>query len=121
MMHETSTDHFKYFKERCFYWIEKLKCDEWDWSFMHDAVDGGLAQYDLTYSGRAIDVTLNKKWKEQPTKERLDRVAFHEVYEGGVLSTLRSYALMIVGESAVDEEVHRIVRKMENLFVGYNK
>jgi len=120
MRFPTTPEHFEYFKERCVYWIEKLKCDDWDWGFIHGKLGLCLAQFDISYTGRGIDVTLNLKWNEPPTEKRLDRVAFHEVYEGGVLSTLRAYALMTISTDTVNEETHRIVRKMENFLLGYD-
>lgn len=117
--YKTSKADFEYFKKRCIYWVEKLKCDDWEWRFEHGPTDNSLATWNISWKGRALEITLEVEWSVKVTKKQLDKTAFHEVFEAGILSELRACAMAGIAADVVVEECHKVVRKMENLFLGY--
>ena len=117
--YKTTKADFEYFKKRCIHWVEKLKCDDWEWRFEHDSTDNSLATWNVSWTGRGVVVTLEVEWSIPVTRKKINRVAFHEVFEAGILSDLRARALIYTAPDIINEECHKIVRKMENLMLGH--
>jgi hypothetical protein len=66
--------------------------------------------------GRVATFCLAAVWREEPTVPELKKCAFHEVTEALFFGRLRYLAKSrYVREDEIDEEMHHVVRTMENL------
>lgn len=88
---KTTAKHFEYFRERCLYYIDKLKITSWGVSILHgDAMKGCAASAQFNYRGAQAFIKLSDTWTHPITNEELDRTAKHEVTH---LLTARLYLI----------------------------
>lgn len=124
--YETTQEHFEFFKECALKWKEQLGLHDWSLIFVHTTQDkveelnGNKAIVAMSRGGMNAKCTLNKDWSEvEPTKQRLNSCALHEMLEM-VLHPLLvlTRTRFNVDELDVEYEQHRIIRKLETLLVG---
>jgi len=116
---KTTAKHFKIFKAECEKWINRFGLFNWEVGYYHKE-DGDTSTFSWTvyrYSGRAVDVCLNRTWQDRPynMEYELRLSAFHEVCE------ILLYPLRYLGEcrflsdGEIDPEVHSIIRILESV------
>ena len=49
---------FLYFKSRCVFWIKKFGLQDIIFEFKHNKLDGNMAQFWYSYTGRKATITL---------------------------------------------------------------
>ena len=111
---KTTKKDFEYFKKRCEYWRQKFQMGNWDFGFHHEKLEKSKAEYNTNGGGRLATIWLSTEWNQHPSKEEIDKTAFHEVVEI-LLCELRSLASAYFSELEVNERTHMIVRTMENV------
>ena len=107
--------HFKIFKRECWKWIRRFGLVDFEWIFRVGKTEDADAQYSWDEQHRIVRVTLSKDLSRKPTKKNLRHIAFHEVFEI-LLGKLSIMAGDRYSYGRVDEERHRIVKVMENVF-----
>ena len=116
MSNKTTASDFKYFKERCEYWINIYNLKNWRIYYLHEQ-DDGTAKACIDYDSEAMTValTLQKSWGSNIiSKDELDKTAFHEVQEI-LLTKIHSIAQSRSYEPYFLEQArHEIIRIMEN-------
>ena len=89
-----------------------------DWRLFFDTTTEGdfFAHFDCSAMDRTAKITLNLIWPEQPTPERLSRVAYHEVLEI-LLTPLKFVSDMMLPDEQrkwmYATETHVIIRRLE--------
>jgi hypothetical protein len=105
---------FKYFKKRLKFWQEKLGCDEVrilpEFKILES--ENHYAEYDRYEDCGTLLVKLNSRPKKTGG-HNLDRIAFHEVFEGIYLYPLRSMAHSTYSDWEVERATHAAVRRAE--------
>ncbi len=131
-MEETTKEDFEYFKERCEYWSKILGVINYSYHYSHTSLSNGdfinEEIIDITQGGVEVNqisktatIFLNTNWCTiKVSKEKLDKVAFHEILEilFDRLETIASNRY-VSSESSIRTEVHSIIRTLEN--VMYHK
>lgn len=119
-MRTTKAD-FDYFKKRCIHWAKEFGLNEWEFVFEHVALDlNSQARWEVSPEGKWCIITLDVEWSttEKKRKQSLNRIAFHEICEVS-LYPLRRWAGKLINIELLNEETHTIVRRMENLMLGF--
>jgi hypothetical protein len=110
-----TNEDFKYFCQCLEYWQEKLGC--FDVSVIPEFKNledkEGLAEYARYEDCGTLIVRLNKEI-EKDFNIDLDRMAFHEIFEGIYLSDLRHMAQQTYSDWKVDRATHAAVKRAEN-------
>lgn len=125
MTYKTTVSDFEYFKERCLSYMEELSLGEWQISFVHDkdAQSYGYAsvcfgETTLVSEDRIATIYLAHKWENvEPTSERLDACAYHEMAHV-LLYPVIEKLLQFYSESFVKSLWHDVVRRMEKARFG---
>ena len=117
---KTTKKHYELFKSECSRWIDKLGILDYrvcyyheDWS---DSYGEARAWCRWNIEGRIASMCLNTNWKrDEVTISNIKRSAFHEVSHLllGRLDTLAS-ARFVMPED-LKEEIHAVIRRLENL------
>lgn len=116
---ELSEKDFAWFQEEVKYWLRFFGCFEWDPRFLFEEDDEALALVQFKKEQGIAAFTLAKVWEKDPiTPYSISKVAFHETCEV-LLGTLGNLAAITVSEPKVEEETHRIIRKLENTVFEY--
>lgn len=113
----TTEEHFRIFQEESLRWIEFFGLKGWQVEFRHENVEGKnyRAACSASLYARTSALTLTVDWKHDPVTElKVRRSAFHEVCELffsriEILANDRT-----TNEDMVREEIHHIIRTMEN-------
>ena len=80
---------------------------------MEDQEEGVACNYYLSREGgQVVTLALNSSFEFSP--ENLKLTAKHEIIEALVLGKIRDMLLNYYSENVVDEEIHRVVRMLEN-------
>lgn len=110
---KTTKKDFAFFEKRVRAWA-KYFCVHVAIEVEHDKDTEAYAAARRTFSNQVLHVYLATEWPNRPTKYQLDKSAFHEVFEGALLTDLRWMAEMYFNKDAVDEAAHRAVRTLEH-------
>ena len=115
---KTIKEDFKLFVEECEKWIDFFGLKDWYVIFDHedieDQYEGSTARYVYDRKARVVRITLNKILNVMEDKRKVLKVAaFHEVSEL-LLIRLIDFAHGDVPIEEIDEEIHVIVRRLEN-------
>ena len=121
----TTKEDFELFKRECRKWIDFYGLKDWYVIFKHEDIqkehDGATASYTYDREARVICITLNKVLNVMEMKRKVLKVAaFHEITEL-LLARLVDFASRGPMAEAVDEEIHAIVRRLENSVYEKNK
>ena len=122
----TTPEHFAVFKEEFLRWVDIFGLKGWEIFFEHkDPPETCRAYIGYTLTGRCATAYLSPEWinfSEPPTDAMVRKVAFHEACElllarFNILCQERS-----VQRDEIREELHAIIRTMENvLFPKYQE
>ena len=115
--HKLKKSDFKYFRKRVLYWFRVLGCGDFGLDVEFGCTEFGedaLAEYCADGESMGIVIRLNRYPDEVLTRKDLDRIAFHEVFEGCYLCELRWMSGFSFSDGVIDRETHRVVRRAEN-------
>lgn len=115
---ELTNDDFDVFVKKVHEMIDIYGLVGWEITFINqDPLDGQKqAETLVDVVGRVATFCLGAVWREEPTVPELKKCAFHEVTEALFFGRLRYLAKSrYVREDEIDEEMHHVVRTMENL------
>ena len=104
------------FKKLCQKYINFLGVHDFHVSYEveeHEEGEGVACKYYLdTTGGQVITLSLNTDFTFTP--ESLKLTAKHEIIEALLLGKIRDMLLAYYSQNIVDEEIHRVVRILEN-------
>jgi len=121
---KVSKKHYGIFRKECIKWVRFFGLKEWNISAVRradkDFEEGALAKCMADYQGRIAELIIDPDWgNETVTKHLLEVCAFHEVCEL-LFAKFAKLAEVYYSKEIVAEEVHVIIRKLENsLFKAY--
>ena len=112
---KTKKRHFKYFKKQCQRWIDFFGLKGWEIHFQHEHQEDSMATVWYSLEGRCLVFTLSTDTGGvKPSKKNISRWAFHEVCEV-LVGRLEALAKdRFVTDKEIFEEVHNIIRMLEN-------
>lgn len=110
----TSKEDFELFKAGARRWLKYFGLMGWAVDFAHEDMEGCGAHVRYSVKDRSALMDLNTDLREPPTRELLDRLAFHEVCE---LMLARVYFIGLDAEveDALGEAQHEVIRILENV------
>jgi len=117
MKNKTTARHFAIFKEECEKWIAKYGLIGWTVWYEHKVDDSGnRAECRYNLMNRSVGFRLNPDWGyDTVTEYQLRKDAFHEVSEN-LLCRIRAIAQSrYINADEIDEEIHAIIRTLENV------
>lgn len=113
---------YKWFEDEVNYWISKYGLIDWELETnLKQTEEGdsyGLGYCYTNFEHRYVELSLCTWWGEwKPTEYECRKTGFHEVMEL-LLARLKwiGKSRFEVPEFSFDEEIHRIVRTLENVF-----
>lgn len=116
----TTTEHFDIFQKEALKWLDFFGLKGWDVHFSHRKLNGDRARIIFNGVGRVATIFLNTHWTEEDgilfTDKDIRKSAFHEVCEL-LLGRLNQMASQRFNLDALDieEEIHQIIRTLENV------
>lgn len=114
---KTTAEHFGWFKDAVNRWQKELGLTDWNIQLRHEALESALATTYANNAGAVATIALNTSWNELdiPTKERIERVALHEVIH--VLLSDLSYLAecRYTSKEEIDVAEHKTVRRLEQV------
>lgn len=120
MVMKTTPEHFEIFKKECEKWIEIFGLKNWCVRYYHkkDSDSAPFSWTNYTYSGRAVDIFLNKVWADKHNslvEYELKQSAFHEVCEILLYPVRYLAECRFLTDSEIDPEIHNIIRTLESV------
>ena len=89
---------------------------DWRIDINSDNLEHSSAEYETFISDKVIVITLSTAWETEPTDRLLEITAFHELFEGLVLSDIwKALNSSGMSQSKIDNLMHSVVRRMENI------
>lgn len=115
MIFKTTLNHFAIFKKECERWIDRYGLKDWHIYFKHSEIEHEVcARAEADLENRLARITLNTEWEEvEPTRANLQSAAYHEVCHI-LLHRLTELALLRGNLAEIENEVHVIIRRLEN-------
>jgi hypothetical protein len=114
---KTTNEHFRLFQAECEKWIEFFGLYGWSVHYKHVKIDGCYGQCLYNTVGRVATIELNTyfEFAGKPVVTIVKETAFHEICEL-LLGKLRDLSIgkMSSNYDVVDEEIHNIIRILEN-------
>lgn len=118
---KSSEQKIKFFEKEVLRFINIFGLNDWEIYIEEEDDDAdikGLLICDDMSSNRIATIRYSIYWinGQDLTDEEITKTAFHEVMEL-LLTKLRGYSNnkeILISEREVDEEIHRIIRTMEN-------
>lgn len=112
--------HFEIFKTECQKWIEIFGLKNWQINYVHKKLEDSRASTSFNCVGGIATIFLNTNWDEKASYEfdvnDVRKSAFHEICELllGRLNNMveQRYGLHV---QDIEEEIHRIIRILENV------
>lgn len=122
-INKTTENDFKLLEKEGKKWIAFFGLKGWEINFLHKNDDlDSLGYTKFNYTNRIADVVLCKDWgKRKVTEKEIKKTAFHEICE------VLMYRLRYIAESRfitdveTNEEIHNIIRILENTIFFENK
>lgn len=122
--YELTKEHFEKFKKYFQFWINEFGLKDWEIAYFfektedRDGIDA-RASVHFDHEGRIVVCCLNKEWYgSDPTDHNLSRCSYHEVVEL-LLGKLNGFARIKFSETEVSQEIHRVIRILENTHFEY--
>jgi len=119
---KTTRQQFRIYKDECKKWVAFFGLTDWRVTIILKDLGEGVAalcEWDINFS--ECRLLLNSIFADDETlnDKVIRRYAFHEVCHL-LLARLHSLSetRYVRSEDAIDDEVHRIVRVLENAFLG---
>ena len=119
-MKQVTKVHFDYFCKRVDYFMCEFGITGWTVFFLHQRLDAS-AEIRYTYDERAVTFALARSIHENPTKKKLNEIAFHEVIHL-VLAPLDSLAKRrFVEEREICDAVEGMTCRLTKFFTVCRK
>jgi len=113
-------DNIKFFEDEVYRFIDMFGLNDWE-VYVDETEDNdikGELVFDELDSNRTVMIFYSSSWlKDEKNKDEISKTAFHEVMEL-LLVKLRGYSNnkeFLISYREIDEEVHRIIRTLENV------
>lgn len=116
---KTTKKQYEIFKTECQKWIDYFGLKNWQVYYRHTKIEGARAQASFNCVGGIVTLTLNTDWNELSRDfvcdENVRKSAFHEVCEimFGRMDDMVGQRFGLIEED-VTEEIHRLIRILEN-------
>jgi hypothetical protein len=114
---KTTKEHFRIFQAECEKWIEFFGLYGWNIHYKHTKIEGCYGQCFYNIVGRVATIELSTDFdhNHKAILTSVKETAFHEVCEL-LLAKLRdlSTGKLSSNYDIVDEEIHSIIRILEN-------
>ncbi len=111
---KTTKKHFEIFKAECEKWIEFFGLKGWRVEYWHEYCKGARASCSYSFEDRTADIYLSTEWNSPINISEIKRTAFHEACEVLFIRIRVIAEYRYIDKSEVDEEVHALVRTLEN-------
>ena len=113
---KTTKKQFLYFSKRVKYWFEVWGLHNWRCDVTHSKEESNDVRATACWAKEhhACTINLNTDTDEKLTNLEIDRTALHETWEV-ILSDFRSMAEATFSQDVVDEAIHDIIRRVENV------
>jgi len=115
---KTTKRQFEIFKKECDKWVGRFGLTGWEIVYKHEHITGdecSLGQNAWHCDGRWSVITLEKDWESELNDEKVKRVAFHEACELLFARTRKLACSRNMDEDELDEEMHNVIRILENV------
>lgn len=112
---KTTKEHFHIFKEEAIYWLNYFGLKDWSVYFSHKKISAD-ARAEVTWKiiGRVCGISLALEWDMDDADEmQFRKSAFYEVCEL-LIAPLSSLAGYFISQETITEQIHMIVRRLEN-------
>ena len=115
---KTTQRHFEVFKKECLKWIKRFGLQDWRVDFFHedwsDSYGQAKAWCKWNVNGRVVSFCLASEWNIPIKAKDVQQTAFHEVGHLllGRIDILAGTRYLC--EDEIKEEVHAIIRRLEN-------
>jgi len=117
---KTTRKDFEFLKKECAWWIDKLNLRSWHFTVVvdTDVLPGNYGEWVLLYEARQIIIKINPKLPTHNRKKLLKELAYHEVFEAGVLGRIKTLAGdRNFSQQEINSEIHSIVNRCQNLLM----
>ena len=113
---KTTKAQFKYFTKQVFFWFREWGLHNWRCDVIHSREDSEYTRATAAWDHehKNCTISLNTDTDEAIKNLELDRTALHETWEV-ILSKLRDMAETTYSHDAVDEAIHDVIRRVENV------
>jgi hypothetical protein len=116
---KTTKKQFEIFKEECEKWIDYFGLKNWQVEYEHVEIERGRAQACFNCVGGVAVLSLDIDWDESSdfvNDKNVRKSAFHEVCEllFGRINDMVGQRWGLIEED-VEEEIHRLIRTLENV------
>lgn len=117
---------FKVFRKEALRWLDRFGMKDWSVYFEQKELKGVRAECSFNCVGGIATLSLGTEWNELNdefvTDKIIQRTAFHEVCELLLarLNDMTSQRFNL-NEGDVEEEIHRIIRILENILWNKGK
>lgn len=114
---KTTKAQFELFQKECQKWLDFFGVKGWHVVYRHQKIEGCRGECSYKLTGRVATISLSthfEEWKPV-SNDDIRKTAFHEVCEL-MLSRINLMALNRIAnhEDAANEEIHNIIRTLEN-------
>lgn len=119
----TTGRDFELFCSHCKRFISEFGLFDWNIEFVHEHIDGALAECRTQDYGKRCYLVLSKDWEGQEiTSARIERTAFHEVVHL-LLADIDSIAMRADmthqgKEMELSRAYHAVIQRMSNARFG---
>lgn len=114
-------NYLDYFKKRVLHYVKEFGLTDYEvWFSTEKTEEENRAKVTWNESAKQANFITGRSWlRSGPSRAEIDIVAFHEVMEL-LLCKLKSCAgdAGIWTEKYLDEQVHRVIRRIENFMFG---
>ena len=119
----TTKDQFELFKLKFNHWVDEFGLKEWAIDFEHNNKDPeSLAWIRFNVFGRTATVGLTEYWGEDVSSDKMvEQCAFHELMELLLAKLAVIPFIRTTDEEGVSEEVHIVIRRLENYMIKIGK
>lgn len=123
---KTTKKQFEIFKEECEKWVDYFGLKNWQIYYRHVKVEDCRANCAFNCVGGIATLTLNTDWNEMSddfvNDDAVRKSAFHEVCEllFGRINDMVGQRWGLI-EADAEEEIHRLIRILENVIFKNEK
>ena len=116
-MPEVTSEHVKYFAERCRYWQHQFGLTNWRLYVDQRDDSSDLAWADGDDSALIFKICISTEWNEPVTNEEINATAFHEIAHA-LLRPLVELAEAHNSAQDVERVEHAIIHRISNAALG---
>ena len=113
-IYKTTKKDFKTFEMAVNHTLSFFHISEYETTLYHKKLPDARGTCHADMENMMCHIEFGTEWSYKPDKKEIERVAFHEIWEL-LLYPLGSLSLRACSEELVNEETHRVIRRMENV------